>query len=305
MSRTLLIGHPGVSWREWLKSNRGKRPFLCLDPTDPAQGVPGRLCLFLGEKPVIGRFYGSLDPMRSPHILPSLLAQAMQLAPDDLIVQLYPYRPTPLLRQTTALLAQLLQPEEILIASGAEIDQGGFPTGPVEIVIDSAFPPVVQLAQRKAQWIRLFEACQKHTLDLRRIAVEGARLGTGIRLTADERRKAGLEKALYAERTGGTLFSVSDVDLEDSDISLALNFTGCTRAHFVAPGLYRNLLISFAKQTGDDFSMGILTDIDWQSLRAYALCDAVVPAPVRILRLGALRVDSNGNEIGEVRPWQV
>jgi polynucleotide 5'-kinase involved in rRNA processing len=69
--------------------------------------------------------------------------------------------------------------------------------------------------------------------------------------------------------------------------------------------MYRNLLCSFAKQSGEDFGMGILTDIDWNSMRAYAQCTAVPPAPVRILRLGSLRVDSNGHELGEVRPWQV
>jgi len=93
--------------------------------------------------------------------------------------------------------------------------------------------------------------------------------------------------------------------VEESDVAAALDFTGCTRAQFVAPGLYRNLLCSFAKQSGEDFGMGILTDIDWQSLRGYALSTAVPPAPIRILRVGALRVDSDGRELGEVRPWQV
>ena len=305
MGRTLLIGNPSSSWREWLKEHRGKRPFLCLDPADPIQGIPGQLCLFVEGVPVIRRFYGSLDPQRSPHVLPSLLAIALETAPDDIIVQVFPYRPMPLLRHVTALLAQQLKPSEIFIAQGTEIDQSGFTTGPSEIEIETAYPPLVQMAQRKAQWIRLFEECEKHAFDLRKITIEGVRLGTGIRLTPEERQRAQLKDVLYAERAGGTLFAVTDVDLEESDVAAALDFTGCTRAQFVAPGMYRNLLCSFAKQSGEDFGIGILTDIDWQSLRGFALCNAVPPAPIRILRLGSIRVDSSGRELGELRPWQV
>jgi hypothetical protein len=303
--RTLLIGNPGCSWREWLKEHRKGRPFLCLDPADPVQGVPGQLCLFAGGKPVISRFYGSLDAQRAPHLLPILVAQALESMPEDLIVQLFPYRPLPLLRHVTMLVAQLLRPTEILVANGTEIDQSGFPVGPSEIEIESAFPPLVQFAQRKALWLRLFEDCQKHAFDLRKASIEGVRLGTGIRLTSDERQKAHLKDVLYAERAGGTLFAVTDLDVEESDVAVALDFTGCTRAQFVAPGMYRNLLCSFAKQSGEDFGIGIITDIDWQSLRAFALSTAIAPAPIRILRIGALRVDSSGRELGEVRPWQV
>ncbi|MDR3692524.1 MAG: hypothetical protein P4L46_24290 [Fimbriimonas sp.] len=305
MRRTLLIGHHGASWRDWLKEHRGGRPFLCLDPADPVQGVPGQICLFKGAKPSITRFYGSLDPQRAPHVTISLISAALATSPDDLLVQFFPYRSTPLLRQVSLLVAQMLQPTEILIAAGTDMDQGGFPVGPSEVEIEKAFPPVVQMAQRKALWIRLFESCQKHTIDLRRVSIDGARLGTGQRFTPDERKQARLEHALYAERAAGTLFVVSDVETEEGDVSAALDFSGCSKAHFVTPGAYRNLLCGFARQSGEDFGIGIVTEIDWQSMRAQALCTAIPPAPLRILRLGALRVDSSGRELGEVRPWQV
>jgi polynucleotide 5'-kinase involved in rRNA processing len=203
------------------------------------------------------------------------------------------------------LIAQLLRPTEILVAAGTDLDQSGFPVGPSQVEIETVFPPLVQAAQRKAQWLKLFEECQKHAFDLRKVSIEGVRLGTGVRLTNDERQKAQLKDTVYAERAGGTLFAVTDIDVEESDVAAALDFTGCTKAQFVAPGLYRNILCSFARQNGEDFGMGILTDIDWQSMRAFALSTAIPPAPIRILRIGALRVDSSGRELGEVRPWQV
>ena len=305
MPRTLLIGNPSTTWSEWIKENRAGRPFLCLDPADAHQLIPGQLCCYNGAKPVSTRFFGSLDAQRAPHVLVSTVAQALESYPDDLIVQLFPYRSMPLLRQVTLLIAQLLRPTEILIAEGTEIEQAGFPVGPSEVTIDKAYPPLVQLAQRKALWLRMFENCVNHSIDLRKVSIEGARLGTGTRLTNEERQKAQLKHSVYAERSGATLFVVSDMETEESDVAAALDFTGCTRAHFVAPGMYRNLLCSFARQSGEDFGMGILTEIDWQSMRAQALCSAVPPAPLRILRIGALRVDSNGRELGEVRAWQV
>jgi polynucleotide 5'-kinase involved in rRNA processing len=229
----------------------------------------------------------------------------MEQAPEDLIVQLFPYRSVPLLRHVTLLISQLMRPTEILVASGTEMDQTGFPIGPAEVEIDKAFPPLVQMAQRKALWLRMFEGCENHTIDLRKVSIEGVRLGTGNRLSVEERQRAKLQNSLYAEKAGATLFVVSDVDIEEADVAAALDFSGCTRAHFVAPGMYRNLLCSFARQSGEDFGIGIVTDVDWQSMRAHALCTAIPPAPLRILRLGALRVDSNGRELGEVRAWQV
>ena len=188
MPRTLLIGNHGSTWREWVKENRDGRPFLCLDPSDPQQSIPGQLCCFQGSKPLSSRFYGSLDAQRAPHVMVSTVAQAIEAFPDDLIVQLFPYRSMPLLRQATILISQLLRPTEILIAEGTEIDQAGFPVGPSEVVLDKSYPPLVQLAQRKALWLRMFESCVNHTIDLRKVSIEGVRLGTGIRLTNDERR---------------------------------------------------------------------------------------------------------------------
>jgi hypothetical protein len=65
------------------------------------------------------------------------------------------------------------------------------------------------------------------------------------------------------------------------------------------------LLCSFANQEGEDFGIGMIRGIDFVTGVAQVACTAVPPAPARILRIGGLRVDPNGNELGEARPWQV
>ncbi len=305
MARTLLIGNPQATWREWLKEHRGGAELLCLDPADPVQLTPGLLNLTQGQKRVYSRFYGSLDPQRQPHVILAAAAQALQAASNNLIIQTFAYRPSPVLRQTIALLSQIIKPDRILIAEGTDIDQSGFSLGPEQVEIERALPPMVQHAQRKAQWLKLVEECERHTVDLRRVTIEGARIGSGRAMNADQRKAAGLASAVYVEVTGTTLLIVSDAEIEESTISVALDYSGCSKAVVGEPGLYRNLLSSFANQAGEDFGTGILLDIDWLSMRAQVLSNAVAPAPVRILRLGSLRVDSQGRELGETRPWQV
>src|SRR5579862_27138 len=185
MSRTLLLSSAAFSWREWLKENRKQRDLACLDPSDPAQSPPGKLTLFHGSKPAYWRFYGSLDPARAPHVLVAALAQMLPIAGDDAIIQLFPARNTPLLRQLIQVCCQLVQPKEILTPKGAGLDLEGLPIGPEEMEIEAAFPVMVQQAQRKAQWMKLIETCTEQEIDLRRVSIEGARLGSSEALHPD------------------------------------------------------------------------------------------------------------------------
>ncbi|HSI72672.1 MAG TPA: hypothetical protein VK934_05805 [Fimbriimonas sp.] len=305
MSKTLLIGNPQATWREWLKEHRGGADLLCLDAADSVQITPGLLTLTSGQRRLYSRFYGSLDPQRHPHVMIAATAQALQHAGQDLIIQTFTYRPSPVLRHTLAVLAQVIQPDRILVAEGTDLDQSGFPVGPEPIELERALPPMIHHAQRKAQWIKLVEQCDRHTVDLRKVSIEGARFGSGIAMTPEQRKQACLGAAVHAEVTGSTLFVITDADMEESEIARALDFAGCSKATFAEPAAYHNLFCSFANQEGADFGYGILVDIDWRSMRAQVLSTAIPPAPVRLLRLGSLRVDSEGRELGETRPWQV
>jgi polynucleotide 5'-kinase involved in rRNA processing len=305
MARTLLITHPGASWRSWLKDNRGDRDLIILDPAEPSQGTLARLSWFHGEKTAAWRFYGSLDAQRAPHVLLAALAQMLEQAGDNALVQLFPVRGGPLMRQVVALLAQLTRPESILVAEGTDLDLNGFPVGPESIELEAAFPETVQHAQRKAIWLKLLERCVEHDVDLRRVALEGSRLGSGQAIGRDALQRLHLETVLHAEISGGTLMLVAEEEPDENTIARALDVFHCSRAHFVAPAQYAGLLCSFARQDGEDFGMGLVSSIDFLSGTARILSDAVPPAPVRILRLGTMRIDSSGRELGEARPWQV
>jgi hypothetical protein len=304
MSRKVLISHPGASWREYLKDSRGKADLLCLDPSDPVLGQPARICLMRGDRPVYERFYGSLDAGRSPHVLIAAMVEALAIAREELVIQMFGYRPTPVLRQTLLLALQLIKPDEILIAAGTAIDTDGFPIGPEEILLDKAFPHIVQVAQRKAQWLSLIERCESHTIDLRSTTVEGGRLGSGTPMDEYQKTKLDLHNS-HVEVAGSTLFVVTDSIYDDEVVARALDTTHTTRAHFIAPAIYNGLLCAFSKSSGQDFGFGYVDHIDFINLRASIFSTAVPPVPVRILRLGSLRIDRKGNELSELKPWQV
>lgn len=305
MGRTLLISSPRSSWREWLKANRRGQDLICLDPTDPQQGVPGRLALFRGEHPIAVRFYGSLDAQRSPHVTVAAAASLLGRADGDVLIQLFAYRPTPTLHQTALIVADLVQPDKVLMGPEVQLELHAWQDVVEVIDLEDAVSPQVQHAQRKAQWLRLIEECEEHELDLKTTTLEGARLGSGEYLEKVDRERAGLHQALYAEKCGSNLLIVSPEEPNEAAVGRALDVTGCGRATFVEPDSYENLVCAFARTNGEEIGMGLIQRIDWTSRQMTVRCTAVAPTVVPILRIGSLRVDLDGRELPEVRPWQV
>lgn len=279
---------------------------MVLDPSDPNHGHPGRIGLYRGERLVGWRFFGSLDAQRFPHVLVAAAVDLVRRNPSEggLLVQCFPYRATPVLRHLAFLIAQMLQSSEIFVESSSGIPLDGWPVGPHETELEPAFPPMVQSAQRKAHWIALLAEGEDHEVDLAEVSIEGSRLGSGEWLR-DAFVQRDLGEALRVERAGSTLFVVAEGDIAEEKIARALDHYHCSKAVFAEPGWYSNLLCSFVRQDGEDFGYGIVKQIDFARGTVHARCTAVAPAPVRILRLGALRVDAEGRELGELKPWQV
>lgn len=298
---TLLIRHPGVTWHEWMKTQ--KRDHIVLDPTDASHGCAGRLMLLKGGKPAMVRFYGSLDPQRSPHVLLAALHEMLAVATDP-IVEAPAYRATPVLRQTLQLIASVAKPDEILVAKDTPIDRGGWRVGPEEVDLQAVFPKVVLDAQRKAQWLALLERCHQHELILGELTFEGTRLGSGTVLHEEMREKAGLAEALHAEVCGNSLLVVADHEIEESRMGRALDVTHATRATVVMSQEYENLLCAMMRESGEEIGHGMVDRIDFKAGIVHVRADAVPPVPVRVLKLGSLKVDRNGKELGELRPWQ-
>lgn len=134
--------------------------------------------MWRGNKIVTSRFFGSLDPQRAPHLIHVALSLALRQAGPELIVQLYPYRSAPLVRQVAHQVAEILRPDRILVAEGTPVESG-WPVTPTDVEAEPALPHEVISAQRKALWLQLFERCLAHEVDLRSVVIDGVRLGSG------------------------------------------------------------------------------------------------------------------------------
>lgn len=304
MSVTLLVGSPGAPWRDFLRSQPAA-PVLCLDPDDGDYNLPGRLGVFIGEQRMVWRFLGALDAFRAPHVVLGAAATWRQEYSEPVYIQAPAYRPSPIARQTLALLAQLLRPTRICLEERLDIGESGWPVGPERVRLAEPLPEIVRQARRRAQWMAAWEHTEAHTIPLAEVTVEGARLGAGRPLTYDEREDAGLPRATYAERCGPVLLIVSNAELSEAVISRALQVSGATRAHCASPDTYAGLLCSFAHDSGDDFGFGFVERWDLSKGTMTCRTTAVAPVPVRILRLGLMRVAPDGHELGDVKTWQV
>lgn len=300
MGGTLLIRHSGASWNDWVKSHPGDH--IILDPTDASHGMAARLAMLKDDRPSLVRFYGSLDPQRAPHVILAALHEFLGHT-ENPIVHCPVYRPNPVLRQTLHLIAEMVKPAEILVARGTSISLEGWPTGPQEVSAGEAFPKVVLDAQRKAQWLALVERVQLHEIPIPGLAIDGARLGSGDPLPLDIKEKAGLADAEHVEVCGSTLLIISSHEVEDAVMARALDVTHTGRAMVVSVREYENLLCALVRGSGEEIGHGMIEKIDFENGIVRVWADAVPPVPVRILKLGSLRVDRNGRELGELRAW--
>lgn len=304
MGRTLLAGDSNTGWREWLRAH-AETDLVVLDPAEAHFGPAGRLTLIRGGRVASWRFYGSLDPQRAPHILLAGAASLLQEAASDAIVQLFPYRATPLVRQLVLALDEMVEPDRILTPEGSGMESLGWSVGPECIHREPGFPEMVRHAQRKAQWLKLLEEGAASEYVLGNLAIRGARLGSGHPVTRTDLDALGLADVLYAELCGRTLLVVADSEPDDASVSRALDRHHAQRLHLVRPSAYHGLLCALARDPGEPLGLGRLEKVDFRTGIATVLSTAQEGAGARSLLLGGLILDADGNEQGEVRPWQV
>ncbi len=221
------------------------------------------------------------------------------------VVQLPPFRHSPLNRQVALVLAELLNPDQILVG-----DQGlarmPWPVGPEEFEFASDFPAVVKQAHRKAKWLQVIESCSRFEVPLHSVFLEGARLGAGEYLSSTQLEAIGLSSADYVESSGGTALVISEtLGADENMLSRIMNVTHTHRVQLVNPVEYEGLLCSFARDTGEDFGFGRIVELNVQSGLLVIESTAIPPDQVRLIRLGSLIVDKNGNERTEHKPWSL
>lgn len=258
-------------------------------------GPPGCMTASDGERHAAWRFIGSADPTRYPL---AVVAGLRDLHPGDQGFTLgFPYRPSPVGRQLMSECLRLAGPDRIL--APAELRPSWcFAQSPEWVEgLPAAPTPHAQRAKQRGRWIETLEACETHHLNFDETSIEGVRLGSGqpIANVGD-----GID---YAEVCGKSLLLATRSALDDHTVAHALDIAHAERAVVVTPEHYIGLACAFAKEDGSDFGIGRLTDIDFVARTLTCRCTAVAPARVKVLKLGAMRIDETGRELPPEKPW--
>lgn len=290
---TLLVGSAGSSWRGWLERNSNGHALVVADPESAEFGTPGRVARFEGGVPQGWRFVGSTAFLKNPV---GWMSASLALTHDAPVVILPEAVDSPLCRQLLTVFAQCAMPSRILIPQGGIGANWPWPVGPEEIDATPDFPQLVKEAQRRSRWLELIEDSQIHTIRLSEVATQGCRLGSGRRVDVP----TGL-----GEVCGNVLLWVTKHKPEDQVVSRLLDDVHASRLDLADPRSYHGTLCSFAHESGEDFGMGVVKSFDPDRGVLEVLNTAISPAPVRILKLGSLRIDSKGKEIGVHVPWAV
>ncbi len=293
MPVTLLVGIAGHSWRDWLESRLGERGLVVADPANAEHGAPGRVLRILNGKINSWRLVGSIDYLRNPL---GWLSAIGELVVDGDVVLGPVVRDAPAARYSLLSMAQMISADQILMPAESFVENWGWPVGPESVPVSTEFPDMVKDAQRRARWLELIENCESHEIHLGDVQIMGTRLGSGVRAE----NEFGL-----GEVSGGTLHLVTREMVDEDMISRMLDEFHVSKVSLVHPRSYHGLICSFAHQHGEDFGMGVIKRFDELRGVMEILNTAVVPAPVRILKIGSFRVDSKGKEIGEQGPWTV
>lgn len=301
MAITVLLGSRQFSWKNWLEANLGERPLLVLDPADTHFGPATRLELMRREELLDWRLVASITPTRDPM---GILTAAAVLKPKiDFVAVLAPLTRSPIMRQLTADLCQVLGPSEILCPVGDDVDADLLPIGAATVELPAALPAIVGQAQRRARWIEAQQNASLHEVKLDEVTVLGAKLGSGLSLHGGPNVELG--PYLHLEISDGGLFGVSNEPVNEGQNNVVLAKNKANKITGALTEEYAHVVCSLNKQSGEPVAIGFIERAEFARNRLIVRSDLVNMRAVRQIVLGQTRVDGEGRELTEVRPWSI
>ncbi|MCH8273957.1 MAG: hypothetical protein IH851_04135 [Armatimonadetes bacterium] len=261
------------------------------------------------------RFLGSLRLVSDPIAAFAAVAWAHEEAAEEpLVCELPIDRPGAVHAHLLRNLVTFLRPQRMIVVGYAEAETALHPPDGCELEhrdpdeeCEARTSPAVA-AWRKATWKSYFARAEQHDLPLARVRISGARHGSGAPLDEGDMqvlRDLGLPSAQYAEVIHGLLHVVIPGNAPGAAVTAALDHFGCSDAHLVHPDTYRGLVCGLEDRLGRHFAVGRIIEAGFRAGVLKVLSPAESPAPAARVHLGRLRLDDDGNEIGELRAWQV
>lgn len=294
MPRALCVLDPRWSWKAWLEKNRKQRPVLTFDPAV----LPARITLNKGERLAGWRFVGTTSAPRNPIAIMGASIALANEAGDDWIGFLFDPGQNLVLNQLAVEMAQALRVTHVLVPKGSRLETHGWPVGAEPVELEDGYPPMVREAQRRAQWLEVFQSSQDHTVELGSVHVMGARLGAGTPVPMPD-------PGALAWRYGANLHVVSPRAFTQAESERLAAQHQAKQVSHATPEDYVDLVCSLADQEGRDLGIGTVQGLDLATGAIHLRNTAVSPAHPQFLKIGTTKVDPKGRETGETKPWSL
>jgi polynucleotide 5'-kinase involved in rRNA processing len=168
--------------------------------------------------------------------------------------------------------------------------------------------PRAERPKRKAWWAEYLAKSHRHRFTLPQARLVGARLGAGQPLSSKELlelRELGFPQAIYAELCGPSLTILTGPGQEPDAAPKAADHFGCETAHLIAASTLVGLAVGLIGARGRLLAVGRICDFDASSGAFSIQAAGEPPLAVEEIELGRIRIGSDGEELGYLKPWQV
>ncbi len=303
MGRSVLLRSPESSSKAWILANSKNSGVVSLDPASTLFGSPCRIVYGRGDQQLSWRFVGGLAPKLNPIRYISAACSLLSVSDGDAIVEFAPIASDAISVEIARAVLQVTGAGTIYVDQ--RLSKTLWADLGEAVELEKVEDSKVQNSIRKAQWFKLLQDSHIHRVTLGKTSFSGSRLGSGSCLRPDVVRSIGLPAHSRVEATGTTLLIISDGITTDEMISRSLDVTDSTRAQVVDPKRYSNLICCLMDLSGRELGLGIIRDLSLADDQIEVLSMAAAPAPIHMIQLGNLYVDSKGVERGEVKLFEI
>ncbi len=168
--------------------------------------------------------------------------------------------------------------------------------------------PELRAARRRASFSAHFSGAATHKIRLDEVSTWNSLFGTGrpmkwqyMKFMQDALKC----RILHAEVSAKGVFAVAEHRCSRSGLQ-EIEEEFKTQNVVVTPGeAFNNLLVGLADGQGNTMDVGLVEAVDFQQRIMYVVSPIKTVTPVRVVKLGSIRVTKEGQEIGSVTPGTI
>ncbi len=172
-------------------------------------------------------------------------------------------------------------------------------------------PPAYRTQRRRARFAAYFEKVEQHTYSFDSVAFMNTWLGTGVPLAPHLLKYVNQALAPGARVYSGeisdrhlSLMVSQSIPTDSSSLGVVLETLKAQAVTLTVAPRLKHLLLGLESSNGKLIGLGLLEAIDFRRRTLGVLTPCRAPDAACIVRLGSLRVQPDGQELGNLKPGE-